>query len=275
MGIGDIKPHYPQKTNGISFWAFVLSIVFYISIFYIFNLSPCSLLNTTKFWFFISNTLILIIAADFGAFTFSRQNDLHEEYIPPRSVSSFELHYPKMVHKSIPQEGFENPQEQIKDIVVVHNNKPEKSITVQEISDAAQSRDSQMNTVLSPHMERLFQEGDSQTVVQSDPKKPSNSFQEKKLELASKSKNETHDKMKSESRHVRSKSDEAIKFAEEEKQIVLRRTLTEKSEANAEENEFSTMSDEELNRRVEEFIQRFNMQIRLQAVQNRQSLEVQ
>nr|GMD08136.1 DNA ligase 1 [Ipomoea batatas] len=68
-----------KKTNGISLWAFLLSIFIYISIFYTFNLSPMNLLRSTKFWFFISNTLILIIAADFTVFFSSRKSDFYQE----------------------------------------------------------------------------------------------------------------------------------------------------------------------------------------------------
>lgn len=38
----------------------------------------------------------------------------------------------------------------------------------------------------------------------------------------------------------------------------------EEEEASKEDNEFEGMTDEELNRRVEEFIERFNRRIRLQ-----------
>ena len=51
----------------------------YISIFYTFNLSPSSLLNANKIVFFSTNTLILIIAADFSAFSSARIRRVREK----------------------------------------------------------------------------------------------------------------------------------------------------------------------------------------------------
>lgn len=65
------RPRHNEAYGGrlSSLVAFVFCVFIYISIFYLFNISPSSLLNDSKFWFFISNTLIFIIAADYGSFS--------------------------------------------------------------------------------------------------------------------------------------------------------------------------------------------------------------
>ncbi|KAA8514908.1 hypothetical protein F0562_018087 [Nyssa sinensis] len=174
------------------------------------------------------------------------QESLFEEYVKhsraSSSFSSAELQYycNNIVKKStnyIPQQEVENSEEK-KEIIFVHKNE--------------------------------FQENKLEISVKNvdHSEKPSESLQEEKQGITRKADNEADDQVekKNEGRYVRSKSEKAIPVTNNiENKIILRRSETEKYEENEEENEFSTMSDEELNRRVEEFIQRFNRQTRLQA----------
>ncbi|CAB4276472.1 unnamed protein product [Prunus armeniaca] len=229
------KKYYPEKAKGVSFLAFFVSICFYISIFYIFNLSLSTLFHNTKFWFAISNTLILIIAADYGAFSSSNDNiqdqHLYQEYMiyrQARSVSSFVSQYPEIAFKksSCPNKHSE---------VDVDDMKAKN----EEVADTQNKEVVQEKSVV--HVSK----GDVQNKGCARENVAAKTYQRSKSE-----------KTKTKGAVIDERKKDILKRSEDEK----------KYEPNTvEDNEFSVMSDEELNRRVEEFIQRFNKQIRLQS----------
>ncbi|XP_027343280.1 uncharacterized protein LOC113855851 [Abrus precatorius] len=209
---------HTQKAKGLSFFASILSLIIYISIFYIFNLSPYTLFNNHIFWFLMSNNLILIIAADYGAFSSSKhKQDLYDE---EHHVSSYVPKYQQVDKKSI------NPKQELGSEMLIEIN-----------------QDNITRNIEVPV--RVIE-----VVSQNDPKKPSENSNEKKPLLK-----------------LSLEVDESVVIDESVNK--MRRPKSMKVEAQVEEeNEFTTMTNEELNRKVEEFIQKFNKQIKLQANRN-------
>lgn len=249
----------------MSFFAFLFSIVFYISIFYIFSLSPSTLLGNTKFWFVISNTLILIIAADYGAFSSSQQDDhLYEEYALHSHAaarrSTAVISPPPFVKMSnIPKEEESLEEKKIEDDIkdIKMNEIPERTLEVVKIEPAetqdnfrAKSQPENPIMKVADHNESPDDQVIFKKKIEPKPIRRSKSHKVKHVTVNDMNNSTTTLRRSNTEKHDHEAVLQSQEFPEEEEE--------------EKENEFSTMSDEELNRRVEEFIQRFNMQIRLQ-----------
>ncbi|KAM7270088.1 hypothetical protein ACFE04_029302 [Oxalis oulophora] len=279
------KDYYPQKAKGMSFYAFIVSVFIYISVFYIFNLSPSStLLSNHKFWFFISNTLILIIAADYGAYTSCKgKSDVYDDYLinnrrarnnnNNNNQSSFVSTYEEIVDKTTTKEEATRVHNftsimynNIGSDTNLHEKKQENDIcyTKSGLENNMKIRENEIE----PEEKRVILESNENLIlVPYNTKK-----EEKKI-------------------YKRSKSDiseRVLSNEKESKRNILHRAKSEKHELDLpkeeedhEENidnkdvddEFTTMSNEELNRRVEEFIKKFNREIRLQNSTRRHQLQ--
>ncbi|KAL1288893.1 hypothetical protein HN51_057352 [Arachis hypogaea] len=242
------QQHRKAKNLNLSFFASIFSLFIYISIFYIFNLSPYDLLNNNIFWFFMSNTLILIIAADYGAFSSSKKKQdlrIYEEYVKhsqqQEAIRSYEVD--KQCINISPKETVSDEKKNKKEIIINHCHHDDNEITQERVLEIVAYNEPKKKHSLFP----LHGDDEDEKEVGIG----RSYYKRSKSERGDRTKRVVIDESKKSSVRIRRSGSEGAKVEEEEEE--------------KENDEFSKMSNEDLNRRVEEFIQKFNRQIRLQA----------
>ncbi|XP_048636642.1 uncharacterized protein LOC125609354 [Brassica napus] len=238
-----------------------LSISAYILIFYVLDMSPSSIFNDPKILFFISNALILIIAADYGVFAEKENRDFYGEYTAAMRIdarenarpenSGYEVGLAEVTMKREKQEEALREKDTTRYLFHKEEEVPEK--TVQVLSD-------EPKTEQSIHM--TISKGETCGARNLVSPKPYGRSKSDKARSERTSHREIKHRRK---RYVRSKSDDSSKWMVDHKCKKAHEETEEKWENVREESEeFAKMSNEELNRRVEDFIQRFNRDIKRQ-----------
>lgn len=245
----------PPKAKKISISILGMSLpLLYVSLLHI---PPSALFNDTTFWFLMSNSIIIIVAADSGFFcsSLNETSDLQDEFIkhsrargaclvaePPPETSIKER--PKEIALAQSQMDVAADKNMVAEENSASEEKPvDKDVAVKEKSlpQSEEYVDKSIVEYEKPPRHSVMQKKDDHRMEEAEPSK---------LPLQ---------------RSVTEKRKDHRMVGGGRSNLAFRRSATERrSHPNLEQNEYSKLSNEELNERVEEFIRRFNREIRLQ-----------
>ncbi|XP_010509732.1 PREDICTED: uncharacterized protein LOC104786099 [Camelina sativa] len=282
------EPYYKPKKQYNNLYSsllpILLSIFIYILCFHVLDVSPSSVFNDTKILFIISNALIIIIAADYGSFTAKEDHDFYGEYVAAMRNDARENPRPDNVGYGLSlvadiKNRSEKQEEAVgaKDIQIQHRYLPNREGKVPERTVQVVSENQPRNIaiekyepVTEPNIHKTATKEetcDSRKLVNPKPygRSKSDTARGRVSMITKERRQEIKHRPKSYDRSQWDSSKWMVvhkgKKAEEmEKATQKWENVREESE------EFSKMSNEELNRRVEDFIQRFNRDIKRQSI---------
>ncbi|KAJ0259783.1 Uncharacterized protein HA466_0060840 [Hirschfeldia incana] len=261
------EPTKPKKQYNIysSFLPILLSIFTYILIFYVFDVSPSLIFNNTKILFLISNALVLFIAADYGAFAERDNHDLYGEYTAAmRSDRPETSDYGMCLAKEIKKREEQEEAVRADDIP---RYLPHKEAEVPEKTLQVVSENSPRSKLIEKHETKTENNNSNGETCNARTKVNPKAYGRSKSDKARSERRQQEIKPRPKSCR-RSKSDDSSKWmvVHKEKKKAHEEAEEKWENVREESEEFAKMSNEELNRRVEDFIQRFNRDIKRQSL---------